>query len=1096
MMTLNFYLKAPQQKNFPVHIYGSLPELGNGDPHHGILLTNNSTNSSYSLSAKISLSNNEFNDEFWYNYYFKTRFGSIVNESCTKRYFQFKYPEHTFYDTFSKPSSLDSVLLTFRVRYRTNFGQQLFLCGDSPELGKWKPEKSIPLEYTGGGDNWVTTISIPTSDKPRQLKYKYIVFTSPNNYFWEPEKNHIFEIGPTPSASVFQINDVYRWSDSLFEVYSLDPFIKVINRRQRTSQPFKFITNNTPDTIRVNFTVYAPNVRSNQILCIVGSNPEIGNWDAKHSCIMNDCTFPVWKAAVDFPSSRLPIEYKYVLLNKQSDEVIYEQGFNRQITRLDNEAIDFSFPISIVINDWFTNPNTEQYKGFGISTSIYTLRTERSCGVGQYTDLNVLVDYCKKVGSSLIHVLPVNDTSSCEDGDWEDSNPLNFISGESLHPIYIDLLAIPNIPQNLQDQIKMKMKEFEAIPHNTQGYFKNPMNSIEYNYPAVYSFKIQCLKQIYSGVDLNSDEKFHKFVEDNEQWLPNYSLFCYFRDKYKTKDFTKWTEYPNFISSRESKMIQAEHLEDLKFYYWVQYICFTQLLSAREYAENYGIVLEGEISLNTPYHSVSVWMNHNLFNTEMRAGNVPSSENLSSKASNCPSLDLKANAANGYEIWSNRIKQMSLFFHILQINNSDSVFRTWEVDHKKCIRNILGHFHPSIPITSSELKGLGLFDIERYSKPYLRWHLLKEKFGPDAEILSSVFFNHSGASLENQIFSFKEDFNDERKIIRAMNFIFENKEIKQKDVYKEMQNGLITGYSSRSPMEIQQILEPLLNSPQEKRRIWENGLIELLDNVLLVEDPYQMDCYHPRAQLCIEKVESNSIQNSDKEKKTYPNPSWDELPQEKKDKFKSIFTDFFYHRQNDLWHQLSAPKINAIKQASNSLLCSDDIQKDHDFSDYFYQNNILSSRVQRVPRYYGLPFDKVREFPYLSISTPATSVMSSIREWWEEDHEVIADFWRQEIWRTDEPPQNCEPWIQELIFKQYLASQSMWTVFMLQDVLSIDERYRPTDPKKERLIQKVDENQKGNKKWCRRMEYPIERLIEADDFCFRIRNLVSESHRI
>lgn len=91
MITLNFHLKPPKQNNSPVLVFGSIPELGNGDPNNGIPLSSpeNGKSSSYSLFLEIKANDIlETSKEIWYSYCYKTKFGAMVIESCPKRYFK------------------------------------------------------------------------------------------------------------------------------------------------------------------------------------------------------------------------------------------------------------------------------------------------------------------------------------------------------------------------------------------------------------------------------------------------------------------------------------------------------------------------------------------------------------------------------------------------------------------------------------------------------------------------------------------------------------------------------------------------------------------------------------------------------------------------------------------------------------------------------------------------------------------------------------------------------------------------------------------------------------------------------------------------
>lgn len=52
---------------------------------------------------------------------------------------------------------------------------------------------------------------------------------------------------------------------------------------------------------------------------------------------------------------------------------------------------------------------------------VFSLRTDASLGVGEFSDLRLVVDFAVATGLRLVQLLPVNDTSV--NGMWWDSYP-------------------------------------------------------------------------------------------------------------------------------------------------------------------------------------------------------------------------------------------------------------------------------------------------------------------------------------------------------------------------------------------------------------------------------------------------------------------------------------------------------------------------------------------------------------------------------------------------------------------------------------------------------------------------------------------------
>ena len=100
---------------------------------------------------------------------------------------------------------------------------------------------------------------------------------------------------------------------------------------------------------------------------------------------------------------------------------------------------------------------------------------------------------------------------------------------------------------------------------------------------------------------------------------------------------------------------------------------------------------------------------------------------------------------------------------------------------------------------------------------------------------------------------------------------------------------------------------------------------------------------------------------------------------------------------------------------------------------------ILSLEIQRMPKDSRKQFFHPHDAPYLSVVTPSTHDMSTIRGWWEEDRSTVQDFYNWELGQYGKAPLTCETWIHETILFMHLYSPAMWSIFQLQDLMGINE---------------------------------------------------------
>jgi 4-alpha-glucanotransferase len=152
---------------------------------------------------------------------------------------------------------------------------------------------------------------------------------------------------------------------------------------------------------------------------------------------------------------------------------------------------------------------------------------------------------------------------------------------------------------------------------------------------------------------------------------------------------------------------------------------------------------------------------------------------------------------------------------------------------------------------------------------------------------------------------------------------------------------------------------------------------------------------------------------------------------------------------------------------------------------------ILSLEVQRAPKTNDIEFAHPDHAPYLSVVTPSTHDMSTIRGWWEEDRAITQRFYNNQLGHYGNAPYFCESWICRDILLQHLHSPAMWAILQLQDLLSISDRTRRENPHDERI--NVPSNSKFS--WRYRMHIDMEDLIKNDDFNNELKNYVIRSGR-
>jgi 4-alpha-glucanotransferase len=220
--------------------------------------------------------------------------------------------------------------------------------------------------------------------------------------------------------------------------------------------------------------------------------------------------------------------------------------------------------------------------------------------------------------------------------------------------------------------------------------------------------------------------------------------------------------------------------------------------------------------------------------------------------------------------------------------------------------------------------------------------------------------------------------------------------------------------------------------------------------------------------------------------------SYQALPADQQRKLHDLYVDYFFRRQNEFWRGGALQKLPALKRVTDMLICGEDLGLVPDcVPEVMRDLGFLSLEIQRMPKVMGQEFSRPANAPYLSVVTPATHDMSTIRGWWEEDGEVTQKFFNHELGRPGEAPRTAEPWVVESIVRQHLESGAMWSIFQWQDLMGMDAGLRRDEVAAERINIPAFPNHY----WRYRMHLNLDKLLQAEGFNAHLRRMIIESGR-
>jgi len=340
----------------------------------------------------------------------------------------------------------------------------------------------------------------------------------------------------------------------------------------------------------------------------------------------------------------------------------------------------------------------------GTVIPLSAIKSPKSLGCGEFTDLVKFADFCKKANLQIIQLLPVNDTGTS-------SSPYNALSAFALQPLYISIHNLPGIT-NIE-KWKTDLEKISAKHKNNKRF----------NYDTLREEKLSLLHKIYNSQkeQINKDKALNKFIESNNYWLPYYCVYMNLKDKNNQASWKEWKNDKDLDKSDILKRWKNIHLRNEHlFFAWIQFCAHEQFLQAANYVKQQGILLKGDIPILMNEDSVDTWVFPEYFNTSLRAGAPADSMNPEGQTWGFPTYNWENIATDNYKWWIERLKQASKYYDIYRIDHVLGFFRIWTVREGECSA-LNGWPQPFKGISRNQLHEIGFNDekIRWLSKPHV-----------------------------------------------------------------------------------------------------------------------------------------------------------------------------------------------------------------------------------------------------------------------------------------------------------------------------------------------------------------------------------------
>ena len=659
----------------------------------------------------------------------------------------------------------------FNIEYKAMFGEQIVVNIQTEE-----GELKLPLETTDG-ERWACDWCVESPEKSYTYYYSVEREGRAVKTEWLMIK-HQLEVN-AKKAAAYTLYDHWKTMPEDAFLYS-SAFTDCINHQ--APQEMK------PETGSkiVRLIVRAPQLRDGERLGVLGADKALGAWDVQKILPMTQHTYNEWVADIDathLEGSHL--EFKFVAFRNAKNELLWENSMNRTVDLPEMKAGELvSYELDQASFALYNR------KLAGTQVPVFSLRTRKSAGIGDFGDLKTMIDFVASTGQKVLQLLPINDTTITH--TWTDSYPYSCISVFAIHPQYADLHALP----------ELKDAKARAEAEKTRAEL-NALDKIDYE--KVNDFKINYLRQIFNqeGEKMMKTAEYKAFFQASELWLVPYAQYSYLRDKNGTADFNQWPDHQVWDEAERKALADPKTAayKNVAFFYFVQFVLDRQMQEAHEHAKTKGVILKGDIPIGVNRNGCDVWTEPKYFNLNGQAGAPPDDFSANGQNWGFPTYNWFEMLKDGCQWWNRRFQNMARYFDAYRIDHVLGFFRIWEIPVHS-VHGLLGQFAPALAMSREEIESYGLhFQEDRFTRPFITdW------------VLDRVFHERAGEVKEKYL----DRLDDER-------------------------------YQMKPEVDTQRKVEALFADATDEKELWlRDGLYALISDVLFVRDHTNPGVFHPR----------------------------------------------------------------------------------------------------------------------------------------------------------------------------------------------------------------------------------------------------------
>ena len=258
----------------------------------------------------------------------------------------------------------------------------------------------------------------------------------------------------------------------------------------------------------------------------------------------------------------------------------------------------------------------EDARGFGLTTQVYGLRSDRNFGMGDFGDVARLADGAGALGASFLGLSPLHALFAA---DRTKISPYSPSSRLFIDPLFIDVQEVAGfaelgVPFLAEDEGAARLAALRHEPF--------------VDHAGVWALKAAVLDRLWRAIPPGDIAAFDRFRRDGGEALTRHATFEALAAHFRA-DGKHWLgDWPVAFRQADSDAVRAyaaDAPDEVAFHAWLQWIADRQLAAAHRTARGAGMLigLYRDLAVGADSAGSEVWANPDRFAATLAVGAPP-----------------------------------------------------------------------------------------------------------------------------------------------------------------------------------------------------------------------------------------------------------------------------------------------------------------------------------------------------------------------------------------------------------------------------------------------------------------------------------------